>query len=62
MVVAEFTKKADAAKADYTWYNLMTDEALDREGEYTVFLVGVSGETKVKLGQSTLVYVEEAEE
>lgn len=61
-VVAEFETKAKTVPADYTWYNLMTSEDLDAPGEYTVFLVGIRGDETVKLGQETLVYVEEAEE
>ena len=61
-VVATFTRKAERAEADYTWYNLMTDEALEAEGEYTLFLVGVHGDDLIKLGQSALVYITEEDE
>lgn len=61
-VVATFTKKAKTASADYTWYNLMTDDSFQNPGEYSIFLVGLKGDEKVLLGQAALVYVEEAED
>lgn len=61
-VVAEFTRKSKTKAADYTWYNVMTSRPLDAPGEYSVFLVGVRGGERIKLGQSTLVLVEEAED
>jgi hypothetical protein len=40
----------------------MTSGSLDDPGDYTIFLVGGSGDGVVKLGQSTMVYVEDPEE
>lgn len=58
-VIGEFAAKARTARADYTWYDLRSTEPLEGPGEYTLFVVGVRGGERVKLGQSTLVYVED---
>ena len=61
-VVAKFKSLKKPATNTYSWYTVKTKKALEKSGEYTLFVGAKRGKEWIRLGQSTLLVIEEPEE
>ena len=63
-LLASFEARDDPSKEGYTWYRVdarPADGAAFEVGEYSIFIAARRGNEKLRLGQSTLLYVESGE-
>jgi hypothetical protein len=61
LLLASFKRKEVYSENGYTWYNLQSDSQLTDTGEYTVYLTAQRDKEETKLGQSTLLIIEESD-
>jgi hypothetical protein len=56
--LATFEAKGKVSEKDYTWYSVPSDVLLEEDGEYTLFITATREEETLRLGQSSLLLIE----